>query len=174
MPAPRTATSPSIWTMSTTRAASDLGVMSPKPTVEKTVTREVQGVGAGQRLGEGRRGGSFHQEVRRGEQQQEEGNDQTQRLDCLHTRVARANDFCDLPHHDAREDQQAEQQTDRRVGTQRPVQRKQVVQNHQHRREQETAQHRPDNEAPSLCPRQFLVGITGHIHPPAAEYVRQR
>jgi hypothetical protein len=38
MPAPRTARSPSIWTMSTMRAASDLGVMSPKPTVEKTVT----------------------------------------------------------------------------------------------------------------------------------------
>ena len=37
MPTPRTARSPNIWTMSTTRAASDLGLMSPKPTVEKTV-----------------------------------------------------------------------------------------------------------------------------------------
>ena len=50
------------------------------------------------------------------------------------------------------------------VGTQRPVQRKQVTKNHQHRRGQETAQHRPDNEAPSLCPWQFLVGVTGHVH----------
>ena len=38
MPAPRNARSASIWTMSTTRAASDLAVMSPKPTVENTVT----------------------------------------------------------------------------------------------------------------------------------------
>ena len=38
MPAPRTARSPSIWTISTIRAASDFGEMSPKPTVEKTVT----------------------------------------------------------------------------------------------------------------------------------------
>ena len=38
MPAPRKARSPSIWTISTTRAASDFGEMSPKPTVEKTVT----------------------------------------------------------------------------------------------------------------------------------------
>ncbi len=38
MPAPRTARSPIIWTMSTTLATSDLGAMSPKPTVEKTVT----------------------------------------------------------------------------------------------------------------------------------------
>ena len=36
--APRSARSASIWTMSTTRAASDLGEMSPKPTVENTVT----------------------------------------------------------------------------------------------------------------------------------------
>jgi hypothetical protein len=25
----------------------------------------------------------------------------------------------------------------------------------------------PENEAPSLGPRQFLVGITGHVHPPS-------
>ena len=38
MPAPRSARSASICTMSTTRAVSDFGLMSPKPTVEKTVT----------------------------------------------------------------------------------------------------------------------------------------
>jgi hypothetical protein len=41
------ARSPSIWTMSTMRAASDLGVMSPKPTVEKTVTVKYKAVSAG-------------------------------------------------------------------------------------------------------------------------------
>ena len=34
---PKSARSPSIWTMSTTWAASELAVMSPKPTVEKIV-----------------------------------------------------------------------------------------------------------------------------------------
>jgi hypothetical protein len=37
-PAPSSARSASIWTMSATRAVSDLAVMSPKPTVVKTVT----------------------------------------------------------------------------------------------------------------------------------------
>jgi hypothetical protein len=91
------------------RAASDLGVMSPKPTLEKTVTVKYKASVRGQRLGEGRRGGSFHHEIRRGEQQQVERKDQAQRLGRPQSRVARASDCPDLPRRDAREDQQAHQ-----------------------------------------------------------------
>ncbi len=52
MPGPRSARSASIWTMSTTRAASDLAAISPKPTVENTVTLKYNASRAGQWLGE--------------------------------------------------------------------------------------------------------------------------
>jgi len=71
---------------------------------------EVQGVGAGQRLGEVARRGPLHQEVRRGEQQQVQGNDQSQRLGRPQARVAREGDRFDLSYRQAREDQQADQQ----------------------------------------------------------------
>ncbi len=60
----------------------------------------------------------------------------------------------DAPHRDAREDQQANQQTHRCVGIPRPVQRKHVIEHHQYRRVQQTAHHRPQNQAPPLHRRQ--------------------
>jgi hypothetical protein len=51
--------------------------MSPKPTVEKTVTVKYKASVWVSGWVKFTRGGSFHHEVRRGEQQQVEGNDQT-------------------------------------------------------------------------------------------------
>ena len=65
----------------------------------------------------------------------------------------------------AREDQQADQQAHRRAGIPRLVQRKQIVKNDQHRRDQQAAQHRPDDEPPSPGRRQVPVRLIGHVRP---------
>jgi hypothetical protein len=71
-------------------------------------------------------------------------------------RVPRVGDGPGAPHHDGRHDQQADQQPDRRVGIPWPVQRKHVVRDHQHRRDQHAAQHRPGNQSSALLRRQVL------------------
>ena len=127
---------------------------------------EVQSVRAGQRLGEAGRRRSFHHEIRRGEHQQVEGEDQAQRLDRLHIRVARTDDASHLPRRHSYEDPHADQQTHRDTGIEPLIQRQYVVENHQHRREQEAAERRAEHEPPALSRRQFLIRSVDHGRPP--------
>ena len=70
---------------------------------------EMQRVRADQWLSEVRCGGSFHHVERGDENQQIDGNDKRQRLECPHCWVAGVNDCPNLPYREACEDQEANQ-----------------------------------------------------------------
>jgi hypothetical protein len=153
----------SIWIVTSTRAVSVTGAMSPEADRGQDGHGEVETVGAAERLGEGT--GFLIREgaVRRREDHDQQRQRQGQRADRPQPRLLRSDDAQQLERRDRREQQEGQQEQPSGGPVQRPVEGSAVVGDEQHGRGGRRVQERGGDGPPTACP---AVRLTRHRAPP--------